>query len=143
VIDFRKLFVWSEIVTRESELELKEFLLQVSESIGRKLASIFPTTAVEKVCIGFWHESFGNVLDGIDVAWAALGPRARMEDRYEDVTTILLVQMIGPLNRLSLPENVERGRLFHCYLSIMNKLLQHVTVRTRFAGLLEQSLKAA
>ena len=127
---------------KEVETEFQGFLIQVSKAIGMKLSSLFPRDAVEQVCAGVSGENFSGILEGLVFTWSAVGNRTDINERYDDAVTIFLVQMIGPLNRLPLTENVECHKLLHAYLSIFDKLLQHITLRSRFTGLLEQALAA-
>jgi len=128
---------------KEIEEEFNNFLLIVTKAIGSKLTDIFPKTAVEKVCSGFSGESFRNILEGIVITWNGLGNNKTINGNYEEAITILLIQMIGPLNQLSLPDNVESKRLFHAYLTILDRMLQDVKLKKKFAVILEQALKAA
>ena len=128
---------------KEVEAEFSNFLSALTKGIGTMLVQHFPRNAVEQVCVGLSGEFFRNVLDGLVTSWYSIGNRSEINNHYGDAVSILLIQMIGPLNRLPLPDDVESNKLFYAFLSVLDRLLQHVTLRQRFSGILENALKAA
>jgi hypothetical protein len=130
-------------LVKEIDVEFNNFLALLTKAIGSKLTEKFPANEVQKICVGVTREHFNNVLDGTITTLNAIKNRAGAVDHYDDAVSVLLIQLIGPLNRIDLAGNVERNELFHAYLSILSKVLQQEKVRTRFTVIMDQAMKAA
>jgi len=130
-------------LVKEIDIEFNSFLALLTKAIGAKLTEKYPANAVKQVCIGVSRNHFNNIFDGIITTLNAIRNRAGDIDHYDDAVSVLLIQLIGPLNKIELAENVERNELFHAYLSILSKVLQQEKVRTRFTGIMDEAMKAA
>jgi hypothetical protein len=128
---------------KEIEDDFGRLFLKLTKGITTLLAKQFPGISEEKFYAGFSCDCFRGVLDGLVTSLHAVGSRKEIDDNYDEAISILFIQMIGPLNRISLPDGIEQNKLCFGYLSIMDKALQQVPVRSRFTGILEQALKAA
>ena len=128
---------------REIENEFSSLFLKLTKGITVLLAKQFPGISAEQFYSGFSCDCFRSVLEGLVTSLHAVGSREEIDEHYDEAISIFFIQMIGPLNRISLPEGIEQNKLFFDYLTIMDRALQQVSVRNHFTGILEQALKAA
>jgi hypothetical protein len=123
--------------------DFQTFVSNLSQAISKKLSAQYPREAVELICAEFRKESFGQILWETKRNWINHIDGEGAENRYDDVVSIFLIHLVGPMNRIALPAGVDGNRLLHAFLSLLASVLEHETVRGRFAVLSESVMRAA
>jgi hypothetical protein len=125
------------------QIEFREFLSQLTDAICSRLSTRFPTEAVEAMSGLMSSDEAGTMLSEIIRAWIVHGFQDAAEARYDEAVSIMLIHLIGPMNRLRMPTGVDRVKLLSAYMSLLDGLLQQDLVKRRFANLCQRALLAA
>jgi len=128
---------------QETKNELSDFLAKISNATVKYLVADYKIQSIRGIDKDFSKIIVDNVIEDIVTYWHAVGNSKKINGNFNDLMSILLINLIGPLNRLPLPENIEKTSFVHSYMTLIDKTLSHDRIRTKFSGLMEQTLKAA
>lgn len=130
-------------LSNEYEDEFQDFISRLSFAIAKKLSAKYPSDLIERFCAKLTSDSFKQTLWEIKLDWLIHVGAAAPREKQDVLISILLINIVGPINRLKLPQDADRGELTYTFLSTLAALLEKQAVMDRFIGLSANLMKAA
>jgi len=125
----------------ESESTMQEFLRDISLSIFSRMRKAYPADAIEAVSREFSKLDWDPVAREIRHGW---GVHAFVSDsyvNYEYVLSVLFVNLLGPLNRMSMQGIPDRAKFIHIYFRALDRVLNTAAGSRQFLSLAQRLMK--
>lgn len=122
-------------MTYEVAVEFAEFISEISTSICCRLKKYYPGGVCDRMETEFTRRTLDNVLEGVVRDWGVHVYRGDDFADYDEMVSILMINMIGAVNRLGDEEAANLPRFAYVYLAMLSKSLNCDMVRQRFLSI--------
>jgi len=122
-------------MTYEVAVEFAEFISEISSGICCRLKKYYPDGVCERMEREFTHGNLDAVLDGVIRDWGVHVYHGEDFADYDEMISILMINMIGAVNRLSAGDVADVPRFSYIYLAMLAKSLSCNMVRQRFLSI--------
>lgn len=119
-------------MTQQIREEFREFISALCRGICTKLKPQYNPNTVDTVCSSFAADMHEDIIDCVLYDWQKCRCQDCIDKNPDDLISILILNLIGPLNRVRLPETEPRAEFNFSFLSLMDRLLHHEKVQPRF-----------
>ena len=130
-------------MTQDSYNEFQTFISRLCSAVAGKLSPAFPSGSIEQLRAALNNGVFQQAIFEIKKDWRNHVSFEEVYEKRETLISVLFINLLGPLNRLPLPQNVERHKLIHDFFSTLAVLLEHEEITRHFVGLSLNVMKAA
>jgi len=127
-------------MTAQAREEFREFISALCRGICTKLRPKYNTDTVNTVCSSFAADVHEDIIDCVLSDWFKC--QVQTEKNSEDMISILLLNLIGPLNRVRMPDTEPRAEFNYTFLSLMDRLLHHEQVQAKFLHCSQQLMQS-
>ena len=105
---------------------------KLSKKIGSRLTAYYPRDVVESVCVNFPKRELCCVIDNLEHDWTTHVYQEDEDKNYSDLVTILIINMIGKLNRVKMRDIEGKSKLIYIYLTSLERMLSYKSMKNRF-----------
>ena len=118
--------------------DFKEFLSALCRGICSKLRPQYASGTVATVCSAFASDMHEDIIDCVLDDWHKCRCQETFRSDPDDLISILLLNLIGPLNRVRLPDCDGRADFNYTFLTLMDRILHNDKVQPRFLHFSQQ-----
>lgn len=126
------------IMQTQARDDFKEFISTLCRGICSKLRPQYDPGTLTTVCSSFAGDVHEDIIDCVLSDWHKCRCQETFRSNPDDLISILLLNMIGPLNRVRLPDCEGRADFNYTFLTLMDRLLQNDQVQPRFLHFSQQ-----
>ena len=128
-------------MTSRAEQDFVEFIAGMCRGICSRLMNYYTPETVTAICDTFSAEGQEEIVNGLVANWSSC---CGQQDKagVDDLISILLINLVGPVNRVLHSRHAEDSDFNYQFLLLMDRLLHHENVRTRFVHFSQRLLSA-
>jgi hypothetical protein len=124
-------------------VEFQSLISSLAQAVSCRLSSYFPPEAISSLESEFTEVRFQRIIADIRNNWIVHIGASNTSEKHDELVSVFLIHLIGPLNRMKLPEGVERHKFIYVFMRLLSQLLEHDLVRKQFDALSAQLMLAA